>query len=98
MKTFKFKFPGDPVATVIHYSRAELLAAHPRQPTRIYGAGGLEALISVPRDMIMCDTCGEDPLDSIYVVGSRAECQKCADRYILPHKITGSEKINYGPN
>ena len=94
MITRKFRYPNDPVLTVLEMNRAEFLEAYPRTPIRILGFSPdrkrvLGQVIPVPKDTICCDACNQDPLDDITVVpaGGHAYCRQCADRYVKPYYL-----------
>ena len=88
MKKFTFKYPGDTPVDCIKYNRQEFLDMHPRKPTEIWNASGLVESIPIPKDMILCDFCNQDPGDEIWVVSnSRAYCRECAERYVLKYCV-----------
>lgn len=86
MKSFKYKYPGDPSCEVQIMNRQEFLEACPRKPIKIYTSDSVHEIPMGP-DEILCDSCSRDPGDVIYLDRTRAYCQECAEQWLLPHKI-----------
>ena len=79
-----FEFPGDPPLEAQLMSMEEFLREHPRQPTQIWGAGGLVAEIPLPEEYVACDLCGEQITGNVWVVDySRAYCPECSGEFVL---------------
>lgn len=95
METGKFQPPEDEVESYTKMTRAEFLAAYSNRSISMTVYGSTEDLFNDKNgkvlhsedlgDAIMCDLCGVDPLDSIYMVWSKAICQACADKIITPY-------------
>lgn len=91
MIRYTLLYPGDPPMEVMHMSRGEFLTAYPRQPIRIgtiglHGEFLLQELIPMQPDEVICDLCGGDPRDEVWVYnGMRGYCRSCAESCWFDH-------------
>lgn len=88
MRSFSWKYPGDPVDVCVVMNRAEFLQQFPRTPIKIHSEGRTEEIPMAP-DEILCDLCGNDPGDEIYVIhrGRKGYCKECAGISVIPNMI-----------
>lgn len=94
LKTFMYRYPGDPLDTAIILTGLQFQQLHPDRKTKIYSSGGLQQVIPAPDDLVLCDACNtrimEDDVCLLVRKGTFLYCQNCADQYIVPHKLPTS--------
>ncbi len=87
-KTTHFRYPDDPIAECVEFTRAEFLEAFPREPIRIWSSGGKVSEIPLGADEIICDFCSADPGDAIFLIyGTKGICRECAARTVFPYVV-----------
>ncbi len=89
VKTYRWRYPGDPVLTATVQTGAEFLASQP-QPREIVIYGGTDPPERIPMgDEIVCDCCNAGiGLDDVTTLtADRLYCATCAAKWIEQYSV-----------
>ena len=83
----KYRYPGDPLATVELTYGGDFKRAQPDRQIRITVAG--KDVFTVPVGDAICDTCNAEvgDYDPCALSGTRLYCWSCYEEWIKPHLV-----------